>query len=69
MKITMTTVKAALAITAGLILCAAALGEFALRIAIALAGLWLINYGMRLLGMPTLQTYLMLLVNMLRFRI
>jgi len=55
-----------LAIGAGLALGFAALGELSIRLLMFTVAILLINYGLRLQGLPTIQTYLWMWWNMLR---
>jgi hypothetical protein len=52
-----------LCIIAGIIIVAVALGDLLLRVIVALAALSLINYGLRLRGLPPLQLLLPLLAS------
>jgi len=55
-----------IAIGAGLGLALIAIGPFAMRLLMASLAIWLINYGLRMQGLPPLQTYVWLWWNMLR---
>jgi len=55
-----------LAIGAGLALGFAALGELSIRLLMFTVAILLINYGLRLQGLPTIQTYLWMWWNMFR---
>ena len=57
---------AILAIGAGLAFGIAALGQLAVKILFAIIAVLLINYGLRLQGLPPLQTYLWMWWNMMR---
>jgi len=59
---------AIIAIGAGLVIGFASLGQFAIRILIFALAIWLINYGLRLQGLPTIQTYLWMWWNLFRMR-
>jgi hypothetical protein len=52
-----------LAVIAGIVVIIVALGDLLVRVLVALAALSLINYGLRLRGLPPLQILLPLLVS------
>ncbi len=56
-----------LCIIAGMIIIAFALGDLLIRIGITLMALSLINYGLRLRGLPPLQVLIPLLMSRNRF--
>ena len=55
------------AIIAGMIIIVLALGELLTRVVVALAALSLINYGLRLRGLPPLQMLIPMMVGRQRF--
>jgi len=56
-----------LSIVAGIVIAIIAVGDLLLRIVIALVALSLINYGLRLAGMPPLQLLIPLMINRRRW--
>ncbi len=52
-----------LCIIAGLVVAVVAVGDLLLRVLAAIAGLGLINYGLRLRGLPPLQLLLPLIAS------
>lgn len=56
-----------LCIVVGLVIVMVVLGELLLRVIVSLAALSLINYGLRLKGLPSLQLLLPLMVGRKRW--
>ncbi len=56
-----------LCVIAGLVIVAFSLGDLLVRVLVALMGLSLINYGLRLRGLPPLQMLIPLLMSRHRF--
>lgn len=54
-------------IIAGIVIAIAAVGDLLLRVLITLAALSLINYGLRLRGLPPLQLLIPMLANRRRW--
>jgi hypothetical protein len=52
-----------LCIIAGIVVAIVAIGDLLVRVIVALAALCLINYGLRLRGLPPLQLLIPLLAN------
>jgi len=56
-----------LCVLAGMVVIVVALGDWLLRLIIALMGLSLINYGLRLRGLPSLQVLIPLMMSRRRW--
>lgn len=67
MAINSTYIISTLCVIAGIAIIIFALGDLLLRVLIALMALSLINYGLRLRGLPPLQMLIPLLISRQRF--